>query len=345
MFLGGNLDKNGIPVPDNMAIRWNTILHRYEMTSRVWNFQDQEYTTEQMATPAVIVASALGPEDGQLTTADAEFKVIVNGKSTEVTVWKKDTQFNSRLEQLVANINGALRVAGLRGEVVAGLRGGRITLSTLTVGTNAKLKIESNPASAQELHLGSQEASGKLDGTAFQQHYAFYTTFRTEGTTIDTRAGDDEVHADPEFLIRGSEWGIDPADRPQRATIADLVIQGGDGDDRLFGGAGQDIISGGSGADVIRGGGGNDTLDGGSGDDWIAGGPHQLPPDRYEFASGRSNDTAISASVLREDFKPLRLSSLTDSTEDVIIKDLNFHYRDSSDWYLLRTPEALKQFG
>src|SRR5581483_1171288 len=33
LFLGGDLDPNGLPVPDNVAIRYNTLLHRYELTA------------------------------------------------------------------------------------------------------------------------------------------------------------------------------------------------------------------------------------------------------------------------------------------------------------------------
>ena len=43
LYLGGDTDINGQPVPDNVALRWNTILHRYEFTSQVWNFRDQAW--------------------------------------------------------------------------------------------------------------------------------------------------------------------------------------------------------------------------------------------------------------------------------------------------------------
>ena len=32
------------------------------------------------------------------------------------------------------------------------------------------------------------------------------------------------MHAEPEYLINGSEWGIDPQDRPQRASLSNLII-------------------------------------------------------------------------------------------------------------------------
>ncbi len=124
-----------------------------------------------------------------------------------------------------------------------------------------------------------------------------------------------------------------------------MIIRGGAGNDRLFGGAGNDRIEGGAGADVIRGGGGNDQIDGGSGDDWIAGGPSQIMPDRYEFLAGAANNSVSYAAVLGEDLTPLRLSSLTDVPQDVVIDDLNLSYGDSGDWYVLKTPEAVKQFG
>ena len=144
LFLGGDFDRFGREVPDHVAIRYNTILHRYEFAALVWDLEQQEF--------------ALDP---------------------------KDTD-------------------------------------------------------------------------QFLREQAFYTTVNVESTVIDTRAGDDEVRGDPEYLFPGTEdeWGIDPQDLPQRATIAHLTIRGGDGNDRLFGGAGDDTISGGFGWDLIVGGGG-----------------------------------------------------------------------------------------
>ena len=157
------------------------------------------------------------------------------------------------------------------------------------------------------------------------------------------------MHADPEYIIRGSEWGIDPEDRPQRAKV-DLVIRGGEGNDRLFGGAGNDRIEGGAGADVIRGGGGDDSIDGGSGDDWLAGGPSQVVPDRYEYASGSANNSVAYASLLTEDFSILRKRDsngvlLAPQNRDVTVSNLNFSYGDSGDWYILKTPQAVKSLG
>ncbi len=236
LYLGGDLDANGRPVPDHVAMRWNTILHRYEMTSRVWNYQAQQWLTDN------------------------------------------------------------------------------------------------------------------LDSTGMPvQYFAFYTVFDQENTTttlIDTRRGDDEVHADPEYVILGSEWGIDPEDRSQRAKV-DLEIRGGDGNDRLFGGAGNDKIFGGNGADVIRGGGGDDEVDGGSGDDWLAGGPDQIMPDRYEYLGGAANNIVAYASRLSEDFTILNRRNdqgqlLAENDRNVAIRNLNLGQGDPGDWYYFKTPSALR---
>ena len=160
---------------------------------------------------------------------------------------------------------------------------------------------------------------------------------------IETRAGDDEVHAESECLINGSQWGIDAGDRQQRAALVNLTILGGEGNDRLLGGAYDDSISGGAGHDVIRGGYGNDQLDGGAGNDWIAGGPNSLPPDRFEYAHGDlggSNDDVQNASLLNVDFHQLLVNRT-----DIVVEDLNLHDGDRGDWYIVSAPEALRSFG
>ena len=229
LFLGGDLDRDGRAVPDHVAVRYNTLLHHYEVTARVWNVEEQEFVD------------------------DAE--------------------------------------------------------------------------------TGSK-----------RQDYAFFTATNVENFEIDTRAGDDVVHADSGYLIDGSQWGIDAGDRQQRAELVDLTIRGGDGNDRLFGGDYDDTILGGAGLDVIIGGGGNDQLDGGPGNDWLAGGTASLPPDRFEYSQGESadsNDQPENASFVTLDFASL----FKEEAEDVTIAGLNFHSGDGDDWYVIRTPEALKTYG
>ena len=47
LFLGGDLDRFGQAVPDHVAIRFNTQLHRYEFTSLVWDVANQEFVRNQ----------------------------------------------------------------------------------------------------------------------------------------------------------------------------------------------------------------------------------------------------------------------------------------------------------
>ncbi len=47
LFLGGDLDRRGYEIPDFVAMRYNTILHRYELTSLVWDIGTQEFRTTQ----------------------------------------------------------------------------------------------------------------------------------------------------------------------------------------------------------------------------------------------------------------------------------------------------------
>ena len=106
-----------------------------------------------------------------------------------------------------------------------------------------------------------------------EQKFAYFgnRTIDIEHAVIDTRAGDDEVHADPDHMLGGDTWGIPEGDYQQRASLANLEIYGGLGDDSLFGGAGNDLIDGGGGDDVILGDQGDDTLEGGSDNDTLVG--------------------------------------------------------------------------
>ncbi|MBI1842588.1 MAG: hypothetical protein HYR88_17250, partial [Verrucomicrobia bacterium] len=45
IFIGGDLDRNGLPVPDHVALRFNSILGRYELGARVWDPEHQQFQT------------------------------------------------------------------------------------------------------------------------------------------------------------------------------------------------------------------------------------------------------------------------------------------------------------
>ena len=110
-----------------------------------------------------------------------------------------------------------------------------------------------------------------------EQKLSYYQAFRVQQTIIDTRGGNNVVHADPGFSFNpgGQAWGIKPGDYQQGATAGGLYILGGDssnpGNNILFGGACDDTIIGGAGNDTIVGGDGDDSLVGGGGTDQIYG--------------------------------------------------------------------------
>jgi Ca2+-binding RTX toxin-like protein len=219
LFLGGDKDRNSKPVPDTVAIKYNTMLHRYEFTSLIWDINNQRYETDQAGNPS--------------------------------------------------------------------------------------------------------------------QLFAFYQAHNVERTVIDTRAGDDEIHANT-YVLGGETYGIALGDFQQNAQIAALQILGGDGNDRIFGGAMGDVIDGGAGLDFISGGDGNDTITGGADNDILAGNTI-VAPDRYESVtrngvSGHNDDPAFAA-------------SLGAVTPGQVISGLTLNLGDGGDWYIVKTPDALKRLG
>ena len=182
----------------------------------------------------------------------------------------------------------------------------------------------------------------------FVQEFVFYQTKGVERTVIDTRAGDDEVHGNPGYMFPNTveTWGIAPGDFEQQALIAALEIRGGDGNDRLFGGALNDTISGGSGLDFILGGEGDDKISGGDGDDVLSGdGSAPLdgdltatPPDDFEFATLPNGETGRN-----DEFQ--FAGDLGEITARTVIERLSLSIGDRGDWYIIKTPEAFKQFG
>ncbi len=46
LFLGGDLDRNGNPVPDFAALGYNTTLERYELTTKVWDVANQQFAVD-----------------------------------------------------------------------------------------------------------------------------------------------------------------------------------------------------------------------------------------------------------------------------------------------------------
>ncbi len=165
LYLGGDVDANGRVVPDNVAIRWNTILHRYEMTSRVWNYQQQKWETDALDAPAQVIGtvdlnseslreSRPGLRFGQLS-GDIEFWLRSDsGALKKISVTKSTTELNTSIDQLLYQINEQLRVQELRGKYLASRINNQILLSTIARGENAVLDvIQPNSFAVSDLGL------------------------------------------------------------------------------------------------------------------------------------------------------------------------------------------------
>ncbi len=76
LFLGGDFDRLNQPVNDDVAIRWNRFLQRYEFTALTWDMANQTFAVEQ----EVVNASGIGPLAGFI--GDVEFRLRVPDPAT-----------------------------------------------------------------------------------------------------------------------------------------------------------------------------------------------------------------------------------------------------------------------
>jgi len=335
LFLGGDFDHLSRPVPDEVAIRYNRNLHRYEFTALIWDVANQRFAVDA----DLMIASFDAP--GTAFGGDAEFSLVIDGADGSPMPVTVTDPGAIDINGLLEHVNLALAGVGLDDRVEAAREGQRLVLRRVAPGPGAALDL----VAANEI---TQTKLGFFDtrlaytrNRRFEQAYAHYQTVDVERTVIETRAGNDVVHGAPEYKfpntgVQGSEWGIDSGDFEQRGLIAALEIHGGDGDDRLFGGALDDRIYGGDGDDFLFGGEGDDLISGGGGDDLIVGND-DVAPDRYETVV-RGIQTGLNDDV--------NFAALLDPVgPGTVIGDLTLHTGDAGDWYVLPTPEALKQFG
>lgn len=346
LFLGGDLDAQGQPVPDHVTIRYNTVLHRYEVSALVWDVADNQFATIPAA-PAVIRAAM--PPDNFSVQSDQTFMLRVNGGPLVTLTLPASAGADRSLADLLDDLNGAMAAAGLAGDVIASQDDGRITFSTMRAGPTATVELDGLASLGFE---GAAPLTATGRRNEFLQHFAYYTAGDDiERTVFDTRAGNDVVRADAgyKFLrpdgsenIDGSTWGLAEGDFQQGARIAALEIYGGAGSDILVGGPLADHIDGGPDRDFILGGLGDDDLVGGDGDDEIHGNFTPELPDRFEYVnstgqSGR-NDTAAFAAMLPGLSPDHPIAGTT-------LHALSIGSEDTGDWYILTTPYARAQFG
>ena len=332
-FLGGNTDNLGRYVPDNVAMRWNRILQRYEFTSLQWDTANQQFVVEQQ----VLNATDVLPANGVLS-ADAHFKLTLEGESLDVTVaagnYSSQTGLATAIQAAVdAAVQGDSSSQVFKpGQITVEFPNGILRLRAPGLGLT--LTAAATDPAVSQLHFDQLTDWSPI----YQQNYAFFQTQNVQHMVISTQAGDDVVHADPSYKFPNvdSEWGFTSGDREDGAKLAGVTIDGGTGNDRLFGSPYADTISGGDGADIIMGGGGNDNIDGGPGNDLLVG--SSVPtPDLYEFItanglSGRNDSPALAA----------LLPAVSAGT---VIGGLNFDVGDQEDWYILPAPVATDAAG
>jgi len=341
LYLGGDTDRLGRPVPDHVSIRFNRFLQRYEVTSLVWDIANQQFMVD---TGSVIRATAIAtgdaPLDGKLTAA-AVFSLELGETAYGPITVAADAE-NGNVQDLIADITAALADAGLAGMVLVGVDGAALTLSAFELGVDLTITGANEVTEAELRFRDQQSASGTAD--TYLQHFAFYQTRDVERTVIDTRGGDDEVRGDAEYKfpladgsgVIDSEWGIKIGNFQEGARIGALWIYGGEGNDRLFGGALDDHIDGGPGVDFIAGGEGDDHITGGGGADILLG-DTGIAPDRFEFVRRDLADGANDSPVYAALFDSVRAT--------VSEADLSLSLADAGDWYILPTPTARKAFG
>ena len=333
LFEGGDLDRLNRPVPDWVAIRWNRFLQRYEFTAVPWDTANQLFSVDQ----EVINATEQAPLAG--FNATVNFRIRVSNPSNPdqgflpVTADIDASDITELANQIQAALDGVFGV-DTNGNPVVAVEFPDGILRLRASGQGLEFRAEADDPIVTALGFEPLTAGSPI----FLQHFAFYQSFSVEKTVIDTRAGDDIVHGDPEYFFPNvpSEWGIDPGDFEQRALIAALEIHGGEGNDRLFGGALGDTIFGGTGSDVIFGGGGNDSLDGGPGRDFIAGNT-ELVPDEHEFVSRSGTLDRNDLVTLASELPAIRSGSVIDG--------LNIDLDDNGDWYIISSAEAQLRFG
>ncbi|MCA9137168.1 MAG: hypothetical protein KDB00_10425, partial [Planctomycetales bacterium] len=344
LFLGHDLDRLGQPVPDHVAIRYKCRLHRYEISSLVWDIANQEFVSE-----AGGAAMLFGQADVNEFTLDrnVSFQIVLDGDdSNQITVTLPRTLIGPEqledqrtIASLASDLNSAFTNAGIQGRLEASFEERRLVLRSTKLGSDSSIQVRDVTSGYLQKYFGWSDGQIAAGATAqLLQHYAFYQTRDVESTVIDTRAGNDVIHADPGYKFPGteSEWGFAAGDYQQRALISAIEVRGGEGNDQIFGGSQDDTLLGGAGIDFIAGGGGNDEIDGGADDDLLAG-ETVLAPDSFEWVTrgGQtgSNDVAAFAA-------PLAIQPGVTSLEG-----FNLHIGDEADWYLIPTPTALNAFG
>ncbi|MGI9332597.1 MAG: LamG-like jellyroll fold domain-containing protein, partial [Gammaproteobacteria bacterium] len=333
LFLGGDLDALNRPVPDWVAIRWDRFQQRYEFTAVPFDTANQVFAVDQ----ETVNATRPAPLDGFMGTVNFRLQVPAPGTPGQglvaVSVDIEAGNITELAEQLQTALIDTFGVdENANPAVVVEFPDGILRLRAQ--GQGLELRAEADDLMVSALGFEPLSAGSPI----FLQHYAFYQALSVEKTVIDTRAGDDIVHADPEYFfpnVPTTEWGLAEGAFEEGAKIP-LEIRLGDGNDRAFGSAQDDVIFGGTGADIIFGFPGNDSLFGGPGRDFIVGN-RALVPDELELVTR-------TGSLDRNDLVGLA-AELPAVRSGTTIDGLNIDLDDNGDWYIISAAEAEQRFG
>ena len=212
-------------------------------------------------------------EDGQDTIFGQNGDDVINGGAGDDTiVWKQDGQ------DVIDGADGRDQVE------VRGTSG----VDTITVGQSGSTLTVTGGGSTLNLPNAMQDFANGLEELVINGRNGADVITITDVNTVGSililangQNGDDTITAAGAMLGvanlqldggNGNDTLTGSAgSETLRGSAGNDSLSGGDGDDTLVGGDGQDALNGDAGRDLLQGNFGNDTLDGGDGDDTLEG--------------------------------------------------------------------------
>ena len=348
LYLGGDVDQAGQPVPDYVTIRYNTILHRYEIAALVWDVANQQFVAGTDS-PAILVGTDLPDLDALPASLELSFQVN-GGPAVLVTVDLGTAE--GTIDSLVDDLNEGLAAAGLANDVVAGQVDGRIAFATVAVGASAQVELLAGESAALLgfTGAGDDDPMFGVDGT-FLQHYAFYQSKNdVEGMVFDMRGGNDVVHADAGFRFLLPDGSQNPQSRRVGTFRRRLPTRGPPGRSAksTAGRARTNCTAARSPTTWTVAKATIFYLAAGATTRWSAAAERTCWSATTIFtptASRSSPSMERRAGTTRPRSPRCCRRSDLSLGQDVIVDGLNFHQGDTSDWYVVRTPAALLALG
>ena len=193
---------------------------------------------------AVLVAPSSAPANGRLTS-DAHFTLRANqGPSVNVTLAAAATSTNVGIDDLVDDLNAALAIAGLGGEVVAGRDADRLKFTvTASAGTDEAL-VQLNAAALDAAVTQLGFVNGQFVADSVEQHVFIEDAVVTASANLT--AADLDIAAALGFLDVGIVDGSGTAVASVSVALTDPTTGTPGGRvtlDELFAGLDSDLAS------------------------------------------------------------------------------------------------------